>query len=298
MTIKDATVRVGFIGLGSQGAPMAQRVIGAGYDTVVWARREATLAPFRNGAARIAGSPAELGKDIDLLETCVFDSAGTVEVIFGPEGAAHSMPPGAIIVCHSTVSPDEIAGIAAQAAEFGLRVLDAPVSGGQPMAEAGKLVTMVGGDERTYQEALPVLETFSGLVLRLGEIGAGQRAKLINNAALAAHLAVADAAFAIGAELALDRAALAAVLRAASGRSFGIDILAGAGSLAAVAQTQVTPTLSKDVRLLEQTLAGRPTGAAILDPAGALVRELDELAAHPGAPAAAGVHESMTSKNR
>jgi 3-hydroxyisobutyrate dehydrogenase-like beta-hydroxyacid dehydrogenase len=188
-------VRVGFVGLGSQGAPIAQRIAAGGFDTIVWARREQALEPFRDGPAAIADSLANLGKDLDLLETCVFDAAGTNEVLFGPNGAAHSMPRGAVIAVHSTVSPSEVREIAERANELGLRLLDAPVSGGGIKAAQGELVTMIGGDADVLAQCRPVFETFANLIVHLGAVGAGQQAKLINNSMLTANAAVAADAF-------------------------------------------------------------------------------------------------------
>src|ERR1700722_15282253 len=116
-------VRVGFVGLGDQGAPVAHRIAAAGFDLVVWARRPQALEPFRAGPAKVANSLAGLGESVELLETCVFDAAGTQEVLFGPDGAAQAMTPGSIIAIHSTLSPAEVRALEAQAASRGLRLL-------------------------------------------------------------------------------------------------------------------------------------------------------------------------------
>lgn len=275
-------MRVGFVGLGSQGSPIAERIVASGrFETAVWARREDALAPFRDGPARIAPSMADLAEGLDVLGTCVFDAEGTRQILFGPGGAAEVLPKGAVIICHSTVAPDEIADIAAQAEQFGLRVLDAPVSGGAPKAAAGELIVMVGGDRETYQAALPVLETYSNQIVYLGGVGAGQQAKLINNTLLAAHIAIAHDAFSVARELGMDEAALGQILRSGSGRSFGVEVYVGSGSLAAMADSQVRPTLTKDVRLLTEVAAGAGTsaGRVLLDPAHRFVEEMDAVSA-------------------
>lgn len=255
-------MRVGFVGLGDQGAPIAGRIAEAGFDCVVWARREQALERFRGGPARVAASLAELGKGVDLLETCVFDAAGTQEVLFGPNGAAHSMAPGSVIAVHSTVSPAEVRAIAARAVELGLRVLDAPVSGGGHKAAQGELVTMVGGDAQALAQCHPVFSTFASLIVHLGGVGAGQQAKLINNAMLTANVAVAADAFDIAERLGLDRDGLAEVLRNGSGRSYGVELAARRAALAHMANSQARPTLGKDVRLLAELLSDAPPGAA------------------------------------
>jgi 3-hydroxyisobutyrate dehydrogenase len=141
------------------------------------------LDPFRATAVKVATSPRELGEGLDVLATCVFDAAGTNEILFGDSGAAKGMQRDGVIIVHSTVSPNEIVTIADRAwTDHGLRVLDSPVSGGSERAAAGQMVTMVGGPVDVYERCLPILETFSELVVHLGQVGAGQHAKLINNA--------------------------------------------------------------------------------------------------------------------
>jgi 3-hydroxyisobutyrate dehydrogenase len=268
--------KVGFIGLGSQGSPIAERIVNSGlFDTVVWARRAEALAPFQGGPARIASSAADLGTDLDVLATCVFDAAGTHEILFGPDGAADSMGEGGIVICHSTVSPQEIADLGAEAAKHGLRLLDAPVSGGAPKAAAGEMIVMVGGDEATYREAIPVIETYSNQMVFLGGLGAGQQAKLLNNTMLAAHVAIANDVFAVAAELGMDRQGLGAILRNGSGRSFGVDVFLGSGSLPAMVDSPIRPTLTKDVGLLSQLVQDLNAGSVLLGPAQNFVAELD-----------------------
>jgi 3-hydroxyisobutyrate dehydrogenase len=269
-------MRVGFVGLGSQGSPIAERIAKSGlYETVVWARRLEALAPFRDGPAVIADSVAELGAGVDLLATCVFDAVDTREVLFGPGGAAHSMPADAIVMCHSTVSPQEIREIGREAAErFGLRVLDAPVTGGAPKAALGELVVMVGGDEATYREVAPVIATYSNLAVHVGPLGAGQQAKLLNNALLAAHIGIAHDLFDVAANLGLDTEALGQILRNGSGRSYGLDLFLNFGSLQPMSNSPMRPALTKDVELLVSMLNGRSDGAILLAPAQRFIADL------------------------
>jgi 3-hydroxyisobutyrate dehydrogenase len=255
-------MRVGFVGLGNQGAPMAHRIVGAGFECALWARRPEAVAPFQDGPARLAGSLPDLGRELDLLCCCVFDAAGTREVLFGPEGAAASMPPGAVVAVHSTVAPHEIRDLAENARGLGLDLIDAPVSGGAAVAAEGELITMVGADTASWERCLPVFETFSSLVVKVGAVGAGQQAKLLNNAMLTAHLAIADGAFAIGDRLGLDRSALASVVLRGSGRSFGAEMLAAAGGMIGVARSPARSALGKDLGLLLAVLNDAPAATA------------------------------------
>ena len=119
--------RVGFIGLGSQGGPMARRIIEAGYPVTLWARRPATLEPFADTHAKIAGSPAELAAASDLVCVCVRDDADTEEVV---DAVLGGLAASGVIAVHSTVHPDTCRRLAERARVAGVRLIDAPVSGG------------------------------------------------------------------------------------------------------------------------------------------------------------------------
>lgn len=249
-------MRVGFVGLGDQGRPMAERVVAAGLPTTLWARRPASLEPFADTAATIAASPRELGAASDVVATCVFDGTGTREILFGPDGILAGMSPGGVVAVHSTVAPEEIVEIAADAEKHGITVLDAPVSGGGARAAEGKLVTMVGGDRAAHERCLPVFHSYADQIIHVGGVGSGQRAKLINNALMAAHLGLAADAFGLGREWGLDAEGLAQVLRQGTGRSYSLEIIARmGGSIDPLARGQAASTLGKDVRLLAETTA-------------------------------------------
>ncbi len=253
-------MRVGFVGLGDQGAPIAARIAAAGVDCTVWARRPETLDPFRAGPARVV------------------DAVGTWAVLSGPAGVAPAMPAGATIAVHSTISPDEVRALAREAATYGLHLLDAPVSGGRIRAEAGELITMVGGEQSTFARFDPLLRTFSAEVVHVGPVGAGQHAKLLNNAMLAAHLALAADAFRIAEGHGLDPVAFGKVLAGGSGRSFGVEMYARVGGLAAVARSQARPTLGKDVALLADSMVSDSEGGLLLSAARAAIAAFDTAA--------------------
>ena len=125
----------GFIGLGSQGRGMAERIIEMGVPTTLWARREATLEPFL-GAAEFAAGPVELGRSSDVVGICVTDDAAVREVTLGPAGVLAGMATGSVLALHSTIGTDVCAEIADAAAPNGVHVIDAPVSGGGAVAAA------------------------------------------------------------------------------------------------------------------------------------------------------------------
>ena len=253
----SALPTVGFIGLGSQGGPMAERIL-AGYPLVVWARRAEALQPFVAQGARAAESVAELGAACDVIGVCVVDDAGVLAIC---DQLIPAMRPGSLLAIHSTVLPETCEALAAHCAEHGLGFLDAPVSGGGPGAAAGTLTVMCGGQAEAFEAARPVLETFGKMIVLLGGAGAGQRAKIVNNALLAANMGLAHAALGAGEALGLDRAALAELVKASSGRSFGFEVYARLPSPAAFAVG--APLLVKDTGLLAAILPENP-GAAEL----------------------------------
>ncbi len=239
--------RAGFIGLGSQGAGMAQRIMEMGVPMTLWARTPTSLEPFRGGAA-LATDPAELGRMSDVVGICVTDGAAVREVTLGPTGVLAGMAPESVLVVHSTIGTDECAELAREAGRGGVHVIDAPVSGGGAAAAAGSLTVYVGGTQSGVDRARPVLETYGNPVLHMGPLGSGLRTKLINNALNAAHFALAHDAMATGKALGLDVGRLGEALKSGSGRSFSLEILVGLGSLDGIAGL-MGPLLSKDIGL-------------------------------------------------
>jgi 3-hydroxyisobutyrate dehydrogenase-like beta-hydroxyacid dehydrogenase len=259
-------MRVGFIGLGSMGLPMAQRIHAQGHELTVYARRTATLEPFAGTSVAIAPTPAALGAVVEVVCICVFDAAGVAEVMFGRDGLVETLAPGSIVLVHSTVSPAQIREIAERARTHQLRVLDCPVSGGAPRAIVGELTLMVGGDADALASIEPLMSTLSNHVVHLGAMGAGSQAKLINNTLLAAQIALADDAVRAGEALGVDPVALAAVLMSSSSSCIGSGIRLRAGSLHNIAGSPAGPTLAKDVELMATVLGDAP-GHELVDTA-------------------------------
>jgi 3-hydroxyisobutyrate dehydrogenase len=256
---------VGFIGLGSQGAPMARRIVEEGYDLTIWARRPETLEPFGDTAAQVASTPAELGAASDVVGICVMADADVEDVLLRPDGVLAGLAEGGIVAVHSTIHPDTCRRLATRAAERGVAFLDAPVSGGGGAATERRLLVMVGGDDAVLDRARPVLEAFANPIIHLGPVGSGQLAKLVNNLVFTAQLTVALDTFEFADRVGVDRAALAQVLGAGSGGSRAADIVAmTAFDISGIAAA--APVLRKDV-------------TAVLDVASTLgVAEPDELA--------------------
>lgn len=257
--------RVGFIGLGSQGAPMARRIVDAGYPVTLWARRPATLEPFADTPAKVADSPADLAASSDLVCICVVSDADVEEVVTGERGVLAGLGTGGVIAVHSTVHPDTCRRLAGQAEAQGMRLIDAPVSGGGQAAAEGRLLVMAGGDPETVEYCRPVLATYGDPVVHLGPLGSGQLTKLLNNLLFTAHLATAASALTLGQALGVDPGRLADVMSHGSASSFALGRIGDAGGTLDRIAAFAGPLLQKDVRLMADiaAAAGATAGAVM-----------------------------------
>ncbi|MEP7351199.1 MAG: NAD(P)-binding domain-containing protein [Sphingorhabdus sp.] len=236
--------RIGFIGLGDIGSPMAMRLHQQGHDLTVWNRNPERSRAFSEVGVAVAGSAAELAIASDIVCLCLSSAAAIEAVVFGPAGVAEAEIAPSLIVDHSTISPDETRAFAERLrASTGTPWLDAPVSGGPVGARAGTLAVMAGGGESDFEIAAPVLQSIGHKVTHVGPLGMGQLAKACNQiigfittAAIAEGLGCAAAAGLPAPVLAeimegglADSAALAEYRRAtAAGEPGGIAGLIGA----------------------------------------------------------------------
>jgi 3-hydroxyisobutyrate dehydrogenase len=244
------TAGVGFIGLGSQGAPMARRIVEASFPLTLWARRPQSLQPFADTAATVAPTPAALAEASSIVCICVTGDDDVAAVVEGPDGVLSGLAPGGILLVHSTVHPETCIRLQQLGAAKGVTVLDAPVSGGGPAAAQGTLLVMVGGDEAGLDMARPVLATFGDPILHVGDIGAGQTAKLVNNLVFTAQIALALEAFALADELGLDTEAMGHVFERGSGASRAATMLSARGFDIGGLGRVAGPLLRKDVDLI------------------------------------------------
>ena len=187
------TERIGFVGLGTMGSFMAANLVGAGYPLTVWNRTPGRANELIASGAKDAASPAELASSSDIVFLCVTDSPQVEEVLFGENGVAQGASEGVLVIDCSTISPVATRDFADRLHEFGVGMLDAPVSGGSEGARLATLTIMVGGDADDFDRAHPVLSCVGATVSHLGPHGAGQWAKAINQIILAGtYLGVAE----------------------------------------------------------------------------------------------------------
>jgi len=171
---------IGVIGLGAMGAPMARHLLKGGHGVTVFARRHEAMAPLVRAGADGAESPAAVAATADVIITMVTDTSAVEEVALGPRGIIEGSKPGTIVVDHSTIDPDGARRLASILKARGIEMIDAPVSGGAAVAEAGGLTIMAGGDESVFARVRPILECYGKVIVHIGPNGAGQVTKACN----------------------------------------------------------------------------------------------------------------------
>jgi 3-hydroxyisobutyrate dehydrogenase len=215
-------MRIGFIGLGTMGAPMARRLLDAGHEVTVHNRTRGREEPLERLGARRATTPRECARDQELVFTMVSDTPDVQAVVLGEEGAVEGMEKGAVLVDMSTISPATTRLIAAALEDRGVAMLDAPVSGGSEGAEHGTLSIMVGGDAAVLERLRDVLGVLGKTVTHVGPIGSGQVTKAVNQVIIAGTYAAIAEGLALGLAAGIDiEAAHAAVSGGAAG-SWGL----------------------------------------------------------------------------
>ncbi len=177
-------MKVGFIGLGIMGRPMALNLLKGGHEVVVWARRAESMQPLLDAGARGAGSPAEVARAVEVVVSMVADAPDVEQVMLGENGVSSAAGgtgwEGLVAVDMSTILPAAARDIGARLAAAGIEFLDAPVSGGEVGAIAGTLSIMVGGSAAAFEKAQPAFACMGRNIVHVGDAGAGQVAKAAN----------------------------------------------------------------------------------------------------------------------
>ncbi len=214
-------MKIGFVGLGVMGFPMAGHLQAAGHAVTVFNR---TAQKARDWVARHGGSraatPAQAAQGADLVCVCVGNDDDVRGVVLGPDGVLDALGAGGIVVDHTTASAELARELASQARERGLGFLDAPVSGGQAGAENGALTIMVGGEPDTFARAEPALLSYARCVRLLGPSGSGQLAKMVNQVCIAGILQGLSEAMLLSERAGLDTAAVIEVISQGAAQSW------------------------------------------------------------------------------
>ena len=196
--------KIGFIGLGIMGKPMSKNLLKAGYDVTVCDINAAAVAEVVALGAKSAATPKEVAAVTDIVITMLPNSPQVKTVVLGPNGVLEGARPGTLVVDMSSIAPLAAQEVAKALAEKGVRMLDAPVSGGEPKAIDATLSIMVGGDAAAFEEALPILKCVGASAVRVGDVGAGNVTKLANQVIVALNIAALSEAMTLATKAGVD----------------------------------------------------------------------------------------------
>lgn len=216
-------LKVGFIGLGAMGKPMAANLLKAGFVLTVHDVVPAAVAELAAQGAAAAATPKELAIASDVIITMLPNAAVVEAVVAGPDGLLAGCRPGQAIIDMSSVTPGHTKKMAALAAARGVDYIDAPVSGGVAGATASSLTIMAGGGGEALEKCLPVLQALGKKIYHVGPVGAGDTVKLVNNLLLGVNMAAVAEAVTLGVKAGLDPKVMFEVIAASSGRSYALE---------------------------------------------------------------------------
>ena len=220
MTI--CNLKLGVVGLGALGRPIAVNLVNAGFRTQLHNRSRVAEEGSDLAAAHRCASPAEAANDVDVLLVCVSDDAAVEAVLFGAGGASDSLRSGCVVLDCSTISPAQAIHCAGRLARQGVTYLDAPVTGGTEGAKAGSLTVLVGGEASALQQVQPVLEVIGGTVHHFGAVGRGQQVKAVNQVLVAGSYAAVAEAMALGQRLELPMQQVVEALKGGAAGSWAL----------------------------------------------------------------------------
>ncbi|MDT3440304.1 NAD(P)-dependent oxidoreductase [Pseudofrankia sp. BMG5.37] len=256
-------MKIGFVGPGRMGRPILDQLRAAGHDVTVLVRRpEARAAAEADGLTWAATVPATV-RDADAVFVVVLKDEQVRSVCLGPQGAIAAMKPGATLVQHTTSDPATARLLAEAGSGHGVGVLDAALSGGPHDIAAGRLTLWVGGDETLLDRMRPVLAAFASPVMFVGQLGNGQRVKLVNNALFVAQVGLAIDAVRLAGSLGIEEQAILAALQHGSGASRGLGVVASGGSVDAVAG-RIGDLMLKDITVVREVARGAGADLGII----------------------------------
>jgi 3-hydroxyisobutyrate dehydrogenase-like beta-hydroxyacid dehydrogenase len=233
--------RVGILGLGKMGGPMAKHMLAKGINVLGYDPNAAAIANARKMELRLASSAREVAAHTDLVIVVVGFDSEVEQVLFGADGVLAGAPPGLIVALGSTVAPRYAKKLAERLAERRIVLLDVPLTRGEAAALTGKLLILGSGDETAFDACRPVFQSFASDIFHLGEAGAGQVAKMVNNAILWACMTANDEGLRLGEALGVDPEKLRKALHYSSAQNWSMDTRAEESGM---------PWAEKDMRIL------------------------------------------------
>lgn len=253
--------RIGFIGLGVMGLPMCRNVMKAGYPVVAFDVRQSALEEVVSAGAERGASAADVAGKADVVITMLPDSPQVKDAVLGPGGVLEGAKPGTIIIDMSSIAPAAAMEVAEAANKLGVRMLDAPVSGGEPGAVNATLSVMVGGRAEDFAECYDLLSTMGRSVVHVGDVGAGNTVKLCNQIIVALNIAAVGEAFALGAKAGVNPEVIFNAIKGGLAGSHVMD-----AKIPMVLERNFKPGFRIDLHVKDLTnalLAGKDVGAPL-----------------------------------
>ena len=217
------STKIGFIGLGTMGKPIAVNIARAGFDLTVYDLRKEPCKELASLGAKVAASARQVAEQSDIIEIVVVDDDQAERVVAGEHGVIHGARPGSIVAVHSTILPATVRKIAARCSANGVEVIDAPVSGGQKGAEDRQLCYMVGGEVAVLEKCRPVFATSASHIFHLGELGMGATTKMLIQIVVCLNMIAAHESELLCDKTGLDFKLFQEVLHVSAGQSFVLD---------------------------------------------------------------------------
>jgi 3-hydroxyisobutyrate dehydrogenase len=214
--------KIGFIGLGNMGGPMAVNLVKAGHNVTGFDVAAAAIDKFKSAGGAGVTKPADVAKDAEVIVTMLPAGAHVREIYLGPEGLIAKSKPGTLLIDSSTIDVETARAVAGEAGKKGLPMIDAPVSGGVGGATGGTLTFMVGGSDEAFAKAKPFLEKMGKTIVHAGGAGNGQAAKICNNMILGISMIAVSEAFVLAEKLGLDHQRLFDISSKSSGQCWSM----------------------------------------------------------------------------
>jgi len=216
-------MNIGFIGIGTMGKPMATNLLKAGYELTINDVNSDAMADLKQLGAQTAANPREVAENSEIVLTSLPTPQIVEKVVCGPDGILAGAKEGLIFVDLSTVTPETIRKISSAGESQGVRVLDAPVSGGEAGAKAGTLTIMVGGEKDVYETCRPIFDVLGKKIYHVGKIGSGQAVKLINQLLFGINVAAVSEALVLGTKAGINPETLFNILSESAGNSYALQ---------------------------------------------------------------------------
>lgn len=251
--------KVGFIGLGIMGMPMARNLFKAGFEVVVYNRTKSKAEQLTKEGAKKADSPRQLAMECPVVITIVSDTPDVEEVVLGKDGIIEGIKPDSVVIDMSTISPQATQRIAARLRQKEVHMLDAPVSGGEQGAIKGTLSIMVGGDAEVFERCKPIFEAMGKNIVHVGANGMGQTVKLMNQILLAGTLNAVAEALVFGQKAGVDLDKAINAIKGGAAGSWQLENLGPRIIKRDFSPGFMVDLIQKDLRLITETAAALKT---------------------------------------